>query len=172
MNTQDLWVLQTQDQGAQQMNPGPEIWNGNDSEMYKKTLDALMEKVNAKYGELNSLRFASNNQNMAKKNDIVKTIFEAMKSAGIDPSDAQAINEFMMELEANNPDLYELFTEAMDALLWPDPNSTNDPLSADETTGVNQQSMQPWQPVQPTVPEPSQPSSPVDPTQSPPGVQM
>jgi hypothetical protein len=88
--------------------------------MYKKTIEALMAKVQSKYGELNAAKFSGENQNVAQRNDILKTIFETMKASGVDPSDPQAINEFMSELEQDSPDLFELFTEALNALLGPE----------------------------------------------------
>lgn len=140
-----------------QQNPA-DNWSQN-SEMYKKTIEALMSKVQSKYGELNAAKFSGDNQNAAKRNDILKTIFETMKQAGVDPSDPQAINEFMAELEQNSPDLFQLFTEALNALLWPDATQQMNPVDTSlPPTDPNQ-----WQPQSPVDPT----QSPVDPTQSP-----
>ena len=155
MGTVDMsWLLGWQ-QGQPSSQPQPwqeqpvSDWSEN-SEMYKKVIDALMAKVQAKYGELNAAKFSWDNQNAAQRNDILKTIFETMKASGVDPWDPQAINEFMAELEQDSPDLFELFTEALNALLGPE---------------VAQAQAQ-WQ-VDTTIPPEGQPQSPDDPTQSP-----
>jgi len=172
MNTNDLGLLPSNQQPQDVWQNIPSEWvdNGN-SEMYKKTIEALMDKVTSKYWELNSIKFSTSNQNAAQKNDILKTVFEAMKTAGIDPSDWAAVNQFMAQLEQENPDLFELFNEAMDTLLWPDPNSEqsvdlqqsqdNQPLMWD-TSWLNQ----PWTVTESEDILPS-PQSPADPTQSP-----
>lgn len=136
MGTTDMsWLL---GQPQEQQLPEEDGWNN--SEMYKKVIEALMEKVQNKYGELNTVKFSSKNQNDAQRNDILKTIFESMKQSGVDPSDQEAINRFMAELEQSSPDLYELFTEALNWLLWPDtteqsfsPVETSIPESADQS---------------------------------------
>ena len=152
MGTTDMSsLLWGQDQQAQDSN-SQDAWAG-DSEMYKKVIEALMEKVQSKYGELNAAKFSGKNQNDAQKNDILKTIFETMKAAGVDPADPEAINAFMAELEQSSPDLYELFTEALNGLLGPD------------TTVPD---MQPVDTTLPVDPNQWQPQSPEDPTQSPP----
>ena len=122
----------------------PEEWDGSEnSEMYKKVIDSLLAKVQSKYGELNSMKFAGDNQNAAMRNDILKTVFDTMRQAGINPSDQNAINEFMAELEQNNPDLFELFNEALNALLgWSTEQPTQDnaptwDLNTDPTMSSN-----------------------------------
>ena len=101
--------------------PGQAVNSGENEDqwaLYKEAIDALMQKVQAKYWELNALKFAGDNQNEAQKADIIKYIFDAMKSAGIDPSDSDSINSFLAELEQDNPDLYTLFVQAFNWLLW------------------------------------------------------
>lgn len=146
----------------------------DNTEMYKKVIEALMQKVQSKYGELNSVKFSWDNQNQAQRNDILKTIFEAMKQAWIDPWDQESINTFMALLEQENPDLYELFVEALDHLLWPDQQAGDQSI---QNTPIDQWQSQllpdQWQeptPSQWNIMEP-QPQSPEDPTQSPAPIQ-
>ncbi len=101
--------------------PGQEGNSGENEDqwtLYKEAINALMQKVQAKYWELNALKFSGDNQNEAQKADIIKYIFDAMKSAGIDPSDSDSINSFLAELEQDNPDLYTLFVQSFNGLLW------------------------------------------------------
>ena len=116
-------------------------WVDN-SVMYKKVIDALMAKVQSKYGELNSLKFAWDNQNVAKRNDILKVIFDAMRKAGIDPSDPASINTFMQMVQQESPDLYELFVEAINNLLGPEQNQQD--VNSNMGTEINPQDNPTW----------------------------
>lgn len=101
----------------------------------RKELAALIAKVQEKAATLGSSNFVIKNETEQRRRDALKEIFMRMAAEGVDLSDPASVSQFTMKLQTTNPDLYELFVEAIDKLM----NDT-------------QQNDQEEEPLQPPVP--------------------
>ncbi len=132
--------------GWSQTDAGQAPVSPEQADLYKKDIQALMDKVKNKFGELNAIKFSTANQAKATQNNILKAVFDSMKQAGIDPSDPQAINDFLAQLQQIDPDLYDLFVMSMEWLLgWE--NQATEPNAQPDLTqwaDLTWATPQPW----------------------------
>ena len=80
---------------------------------YKVTTIDFMQDLNADSIQLERVSGSTGEF----KADLVKRIFEELKSQGVDLNDLKSINEFMQELAQQDPDLMALFESALGGLL-------------------------------------------------------
>lgn len=86
-------------------------------EQMKANLQELFSKVESKYQQFNSQKFASNNKMDQMTKDALKEVFDQMLSMGIDPSNVDQVNAFLNNLKSQNPELYDLFESTLNGLL-------------------------------------------------------
>lgn len=101
-------------------------------------LTALLNKVKEKSATISSSNFVLSNEAEQRKRDALKEIFMQLAAEGVDLNDPASVSAFTQKLQQSNPDLYELFVEAVDQLM-------ND--------NQNGQAEEPVQPELPGVPE-------------------
>lgn len=85
--------------------------------------DQLRADLTRKYEEIKNKErsvitqgFINANKLKRLKIDILKRIFAALSELGVDPSNPESINQFLAGLEEQDPDLFELFETAINAL--------------------------------------------------------
>lgn len=83
----------------------------------------LFENVKQAAGKLNSTQFMTKNHAAQSKRDALRMVFDEMAAAGVDLNDPQSVSGFLQKMEQKNPDLYQLFEEAVNGLL--NDNETN-----------------------------------------------
>lgn len=83
----------------------------------KQQLLDLIEATRGKLGEFNATSFAVDNQIESGRNDALKQVFEALQSAGVDLTDPQSVSDFLMKLRTQNPQMSQMFEEALNQLL-------------------------------------------------------
>jgi hypothetical protein len=85
-------------------------------ESNKKALDQMMADVKSKVDGVQAARDADPIEDEEIRRRLLSSLFEVLEAAGVDPNDLDSINKFLMELQEQNPDLYELFRYAFDKL--------------------------------------------------------
>ena len=80
----------------------------------------MIAQMKEKLGEFNATSFASQNQSEQHRMDMLKEVFAQLAAAGVDLTDPESVTKFLDTLRLQNPDLAQLFEEAMDALLGPE----------------------------------------------------
>lgn len=85
-------------------------------EQYKELVD-LLNKVKEKGASITSSNFVIKNEATQRKRDALKEVFMQLAADGIDLTDQASVGQFVTKLQERNPDLYELFTSAMDELM-------------------------------------------------------
>lgn len=83
----------------------------------KQQLLDLIEATRGKLGEFNATSFAVDNQIESSRNDALKQVFDALQSAGVDLTDPQSVSDFLMKLRIQNPQMSQMFEEALNQLL-------------------------------------------------------
>lgn len=92
----------------------------------KADLQAGAEGLKGKEAQLATNQALSDQQLNDMKGSIIKDLFDLMKKAGVDPSDVTQVGGFMDSLQAQDPDLYELFDFAFSNLIG-QPQGTQPP---------------------------------------------
>lgn len=86
------------------------------SEEMKQDLQNKFNNVDNKAKQLNSNRIASKNKLENTKATFIKSLMSFLIQMGVDPSNPESINKFLQKLEAQNPDIAEIFSFAFDRL--------------------------------------------------------
>jgi len=87
------------------------------SNSYKSELLALLEAVKEKKAGVDSRVEISRQKVAENKSKLLPLIFEAMQSEGVDLTNLFSIRQYLEQLEEVNPDLFELFVEALNSLM-------------------------------------------------------
>lgn len=82
-----------------------------------QNLQDLLGSVKEKTAEIDSNAFVIDNQKEQAQRDAIKKIFDELAANGIDLNDQASVAAFLTQLQQTNPDLYQLFEEAMAVLL-------------------------------------------------------
>lgn len=77
----------------------------------------MIAQMKEKMGKFNATSFASQNQSEQHRMDMLKEVFAQLAAAGVDLTDPESVSKFLDTLRLQNPDLAQLFEEAMDTLL-------------------------------------------------------
>lgn len=80
-------------------------------------LQDLFAKVKRGASQISSQKFAMANRALSSKRDALKEVFAEMQANGVDLSDPTSVAQFLQKLQATDPDMYQLFQNAMDKLL-------------------------------------------------------
>jgi len=107
--------------GMPPMDPamGPVMDSGQQpitDEQYQNLTD-LLESVREETAKLESGAFATANAAESAMRDAVKALFDELSAAGVDLNSQESVAAFLAKLEQSNPDLYQLFQEAVAQLL-------------------------------------------------------
>ena len=94
-----------------------------DDTAMKADLDADFEALDRKKNSLDSKKIISKNKDKDESMEVMRKVFETMKSQGVDLSDQDSIREFLIKLEEQDPDLVILFEQAINSLAPEDPMS-------------------------------------------------
>lgn len=83
----------------------------------KQELMDLIENTKGKLGEFNSTSFAVDNQIKEDTSETLKQIFSILQSAGVDLTDPKSVSDFLTQLRSQNPQMSQLFEQALNQLL-------------------------------------------------------
>lgn len=135
------------------------------TEEFKQALGQLMNKIHGKMEEVNATDTAMNMKNDGANKKLLGQFFDSMKAAGFDPSDQQAVGEYLDFLKENQPDIYAMIESMLQQSL---PPQQDDAMAPPPSMGR----VQPLQPMAPPQPPPGLPSlqgqPPAPPIQMPP----
>ncbi len=98
----------------------------------KQNLQGLMSKIEGKYQDFNSSKFAASNKTAADRSSALRQLFDMFQAMGVDPSDPAALKQFLSQLEQSNPEMYQQVVEALEAMLG-DNGPQNTPQNAGTT---------------------------------------
>ncbi len=104
------------------------------SEM-KADINNDLSDLESKRGAANTQEYISQNKIESAKADLVRAIFDILKSVGVDPTDLGSIQNFINQLEQSDPDLLRLFNYAFETLTGM-PEAQSDIAKAAENTSV------------------------------------
>lgn len=110
----------------------------------------MIAQMKEKMGNFNAVSFASDNQSEQQRMDILKEVFSQLAAAGVDLTDPQSVNNFIEQLRIKNPEIAQMFEEALDALLGKEEIDTGE--------------------IPQGAPLPESPSAPIPPTGGAPGL--
>jgi len=86
------------------------------TEEEKNELKRGLIDVSTRNNALNSMKIINKRKLLENKNELVKELLAEMEKAGVDLRNLDSINEFLNNLEQQNPDLRQLFEFAFDQL--------------------------------------------------------
>ncbi len=80
-----------------------------------------IQQLRSRIGAVQSKKVMDKNTLNKVKIDMINRVFSLMKELGVDPSDANAVNSFLQQLEQQDPDLFALFEGAMNGMIGEEP---------------------------------------------------
>jgi len=83
----------------------------------KQNIQDLMTKVQGKYQDFNSSKFAATNKTQAQRSAAMRQLFQLFEAMGVDPSDPAALKQFLNQLKQQNPEMYQQVEDALESLL-------------------------------------------------------
>lgn len=98
-------------------------------EQMRANLQGLMSKIENKYQDFNSQKFASNNKLQEQEGATLRQIFDLFESVGVDPSNVEDVRAFLDKIKANNPELYQQLETLLSSIL----GEENIPPTGEET---------------------------------------
>jgi len=118
---QDMAAMQNQNPAPEEMAPSapqePGAQEDQTTPEQKQELLDMMDEIEQKYRNLNASRFANSNELETNRKEMMVEVFKVMKDSGIDVSNVESVKTFLDNLESSNPDLYQIFVDAFNALL-------------------------------------------------------
>lgn len=85
-------------------------------EQKQKLLD-LIEATRGKVGEFNAQSFAADNKMQSTNNEVLRQLFAILQSAGVDLTDPKSVSDFLNQLRTQNPQMSQIFEDALNQLL-------------------------------------------------------
>ena len=86
-------------------------------EQMKSNLQDLMSKIQGKYQDFNSSKFAAANKTVAQRSAAMRQLFQMFEAMGVDPSNAKQLKDYLTKLKQSNPEVYQQVEDALEALL-------------------------------------------------------
>jgi len=83
----------------------------------KQELLDMIEKIRQGLESFKIYRSASKDKSNQMNSDILRQVFEKLQMAGVDLTDRESVANFINKLRQNNPELADMFEQAMDRLL-------------------------------------------------------
>lgn len=98
--------------------PGGGMQSGQDVGPEARTrLQSMIGDLKNKQGQINAMKFADSNKMDNERQKALMEVFSIMQKSGIDPSNLQQVKEFLDKLQAQNPQLYQVFVSAFEMLM-------------------------------------------------------
>lgn len=117
MNNMNQYDPTADPQGMQPMDQTPVGQQPMSQEEMLADLEQLMNKIHTQYQVFDGKRRASNNKVQAIQEEELNKVFETLAAAGVDGSDPAQVSQFLQKLEQTNPELYQIFSEAISGLM-------------------------------------------------------
>lgn len=96
---------------------------GMSPEEMKSNLKQRLAGVESAHKATNAKKIAGENNVEALRGDIIRSLFEVMKKSGVNLEDQSSVQEFLANLEAEDPDLYDMFDIAFNTIIGTPPVS-------------------------------------------------
>lgn len=80
-------------------------------------LEKDLSEIKTARGAINTEQIISQNTLQESRDKLIRVFFEILNDLGIDPSDLEAISNFLQLLEQKDPDLASLFQSAFEGLM-------------------------------------------------------
>jgi len=93
----------------------------------KQVLLDLIKQIRGKLSSLKALGFATDNKTENMRRELLRKVFERMQMAGIDLNDRQSVADFIERMRSINPELAQIFEEAMNIMLGDESGGMNTP---------------------------------------------
>lgn len=89
-------------------------------EQMKTNLQDLMAKIENKYQDFNSQKFASDNVLMEQQGGVLRQLFDLFESMGVDPSNIEEVRALLDKIKAINPEMSQQLETALNSVLGDD----------------------------------------------------
>ncbi len=86
-------------------------------EEMKAELDRMLTKVNDKEQSVKTKMSIDKFKFDAMKANLIRSLFDILKKAGVNPGDPTSIKDFLSQLQQRDPDLYSIFEIAFNDLM-------------------------------------------------------
>lgn len=86
----------------------------------KSNLKGMMGKIEGKYQDFNSQKFASDNKVKEAENDSLRKIFDLFESVGVNPSNPKEVIAFLDKIKTENPELSKQLEATLSSLMGGD----------------------------------------------------
>ena len=86
-------------------------------EEMRAEIDRMITKVNDKEQGVKAKISTDKFKFDAMKSNLIRSLFDILKKAGVDPGNPSSIKEFLAQLQQRNPDLYSIFEIAFNDLI-------------------------------------------------------
>jgi|6_EtaG_2_1085325.scaffolds.fasta_scaffold00424_14 hypothetical protein len=90
---------------------------GISQDQMKGNLESLMSRVEGKYQDFNSQKFASDNTLKEQKGESLRQVFDLFQSMGIDPSNVEEVGAFLNKIKESNPQLSQQLEKVLSSIL-------------------------------------------------------
>lgn len=123
------------------LSPEPGMPAMSQEEM-KTELDRMLTKVNDKEQSVKTKMSVDKFKFDAMKANLIRSLFEMLQKAGVNPGDPTSIKDFLSQLQQRDPDLYSIFEIAFNDLMdfgaeqQPMPPTGMSEMSGIPTTGA------------------------------------
>ena len=116
---------------------GESVGGGLSQEEMVKNLEELMAKIEGKYQDFNSQKFATNNKLQESKSETLRQIFDVFESLGIDVNNVEEVRAFLDKLRESNPELSQQLEQALQTVLGDEvAPAPSDVVPVPETEGL------------------------------------
>ena len=114
----------------------------------KMNLQQLMAKINQKYQGFSQNNFTSKINSKKQKDQVLRSIFDFFTQAGVNPSDPQAVGNFLNKLKSSSPELYQQLMSVLQTVMGGDSptSSSSTPVSPQGVASVPPQGTPPTSP--------------------------
>ena len=94
--------------------PGASVMS---QEEMKAEIDRMLTKVNDKEQSVKTKMSVDKFKFDAMKANLIRSLFDILKKAGVNPGDPTSIKDFLSQLQQRDPDLYSIFEIAFNDLM-------------------------------------------------------
>lgn len=79
----------------------------------RSNLQNLMGKIDSKYKDFSTQQFSSAANLKEQQSEVLRQIFDLLKSMGVDPSNVEQVKAFLDKIKQTNPALFQQIDSAM-----------------------------------------------------------
>ena len=101
-------------------------------EQMKTNLQDMMSKIDEKYSQFKTQKFASDNMIKKQKGEALRQLFDFFQSKGVDPNNPEDIKAYLDNIKEKRPELYAQIEQAIQTILGDEDITTTSPSDMSE----------------------------------------